>query len=58
MATWRRALAAAAALVEDEYTLTFVTTACLGTMVSIADWDADERLTMYQHDPGPLPLPA
>ncbi len=41
------ALAAAAALVEDEYTLPFVATACLGTMVSIADWDAHERLTMY-----------
>lgn len=42
-----RALAEAAAVVEGEYTLTFVATACLGTMVAIADWDPQDRLTMY-----------
>jgi xanthine dehydrogenase molybdenum-binding subunit len=41
------ALAAAAAVVEGEYRLNFVTPACLGTMVAIADWDAEARLTMW-----------
>src|SRR5688572_7885227 len=41
------ALAAAAAVVEDEYRLNFVTPACLGTMVAIADWDPEGRLTMW-----------
>lgn len=42
------AFAAAAAVVEGRYTLPFVATACLGTMVAIADWDAaGRRLTMY-----------
>ncbi len=42
-----RALAGAAAVVDDTYTLTFVSTACLGTMVAVADWDPDGRLTMW-----------
>ncbi len=42
-----RAFAEAAAVVEGTYRLNFVTTACLGTMVAIADWDAEDRLTMY-----------
>ncbi|HUF93151.1 MAG TPA: xanthine dehydrogenase family protein molybdopterin-binding subunit [Candidatus Limnocylindria bacterium] len=41
------AFAQAAAVVEDTYRLNFVTTACLGTMVAIADWDAEGRLTMW-----------
>ena len=41
------AFAAAAAVVEGEYRLNFVTPACLGTMVAIAEWDAEERLTMW-----------
>jgi xanthine dehydrogenase molybdenum-binding subunit len=41
------AFARAAATVEDTYRLDFVTPACLGTMVAIADWDAEERLTMW-----------
>ena len=41
-----RAFADAAAVVEGEYRLNFVATACLGTMVAIADWDAQGRLTM------------
>ena len=42
-----RAFATAAAVVEGEYRLNFVTPACLGTMVAIADWDAEDRLTMW-----------
>ena len=42
-----RAFAPAAAVVEGEYRLNFVTPACLGTMVAIADWDAEDRLTMW-----------
>ncbi len=34
-------------MVEGEYRLNFVTPACLGTMVAIADWDAEDRLTMW-----------
>jgi CO/xanthine dehydrogenase Mo-binding subunit len=41
------AFAAAAAVVEGEYRLNFVTPACLETMVAIADWDAERRLTMW-----------
>lgn len=41
-----RAFAEAAAVVEGEFRLNFVTPACLGTMVAIADWDAEGRLTM------------
>ncbi len=37
----------AAAVVEGEYRLSFVTPACLGTMVAIADWDLQGRLTMW-----------
>jgi CO/xanthine dehydrogenase Mo-binding subunit len=40
------AFAAAAAVVEGTYRLNFVTPACLETMVAIADWDAEGRLTM------------
>src|SRR2546430_4909638 len=42
-----RAFAEAAAVVEDTYRLTFVTQACLGTMVAIADWDLTGNLTMW-----------
>jgi xanthine dehydrogenase molybdenum-binding subunit len=42
-----RALAGAAAVVEGEYRLDFVTPACLETMVAIADWDPHGRLTMW-----------
>ena len=42
-----RAIAEAAAVVEGEYRLNFVTPACLGTMVAIADWDLEGRLTMW-----------
>jgi CO/xanthine dehydrogenase Mo-binding subunit len=41
------AFAGAAAIVEGEFRLNFVTPACLGTMVAIADWDAEGRLTMW-----------
>jgi xanthine dehydrogenase molybdenum-binding subunit len=37
----------AAAVVEGTYTLPFVHTACLGTMVAIADWSVDGALTMW-----------
>ena len=40
------AFAAAAAVAEGRYALPFVATACLGTMVAIADWDA-QGLTMH-----------
>jgi len=42
-----RAFAEAAAVVEGEFRLNFVTPACLGTMVAIADWDPEGRLTMW-----------
>ena len=42
-----RAFAEAAAVVEGTYRLHFVTTACLGTMVAVADWDTEGRLTMW-----------
>jgi xanthine dehydrogenase molybdenum-binding subunit len=42
-----RAFAGAAAVVEGEYRLNFVTPACLGTMVAIADWDPAGTLTMW-----------
>jgi CO/xanthine dehydrogenase Mo-binding subunit len=42
-----RAFHDAAAMVEGEYRLNFVTPACLGTMVAIADWDAQGRLTLW-----------
>jgi xanthine dehydrogenase molybdenum-binding subunit len=42
-----RALAEAAVVVEDTYRLNFVTPACLGTMVAIADWDPAGTLTMW-----------
>ncbi len=41
------AFAAAAAVVESTYRLPFVTPACLGTMVAIAEWDAAGGLTMW-----------
>jgi xanthine dehydrogenase molybdenum-binding subunit len=42
-----RALAEAAAVVEDTYRLGFVTPACMGTMVAIADWEPAGNLTMW-----------
>ncbi len=39
--------ARAAAVVEGTYRLNYVTTACLGTMASIASWGADGSLTMW-----------
>jgi CO/xanthine dehydrogenase Mo-binding subunit len=42
-----RAFAEAAVVVEGEFRLNFVTPACLGTMVAIADWELDGRLTMW-----------
>ncbi|MBI4629046.1 MAG: xanthine dehydrogenase family protein molybdopterin-binding subunit [Candidatus Rokubacteria bacterium] len=42
-----RAVGQAAAVVEDAYRLNFVTPACLGTLVAIADWDHAENLTMW-----------
>jgi CO/xanthine dehydrogenase Mo-binding subunit len=42
-----RAFADAAVTIEDTYRLPFVTPACLGTMVAIADWDATGNLTMW-----------
>jgi CO/xanthine dehydrogenase Mo-binding subunit len=42
-----RAFAEAAAVVDGEYRLPFVTPACLGTMVAIADWDPQGQLTMW-----------
>jgi len=41
------ALAGAAVVVEDTYRLNFVTPACLGTMVAVADWDHAGNLTMW-----------
>jgi CO/xanthine dehydrogenase Mo-binding subunit len=41
------AFAGAAVVVEGEYRLNFVTPACLGTMVAIAEWDLEEQLTMW-----------
>jgi xanthine dehydrogenase molybdenum-binding subunit len=37
----------AAVVVEDTYTLPFVNVAALGTMVAIAEWDLEGRLTMW-----------
>src|SRR5206468_11671499 len=42
-----RAWADAAAVVEGEYTLNFVTPACLGTVVAIADCDLGGRVRMW-----------
>jgi len=42
-----RAFAEAAAVIEDTYRLNFVTPACLGTMVAIADWEPTGNLTMW-----------
>src|SRR5436309_2979784 len=42
-----RALAEAAVVVDDTYRLPFVTQACLGTMVALADWDPAGNLTMW-----------
>ena len=42
-----RAVQDAAAVVEGEYRVHFVTPACLGTMVAIADWDPQGRLTVW-----------
>src|SRR5213594_3388632 len=48
------ALASAAAVVEDTYRLNFVTPACLGTMVAIADWDPAGNLTMWTTTQAPF----
>jgi CO/xanthine dehydrogenase Mo-binding subunit len=42
-----RAFDEASAVVEDTYRLNFVTPACLGTMVAIADWEPAGGLTMW-----------
>jgi len=42
-----QALAEAAVVVEDTYRLNFVTPACMGTMVAIAEWDHAGNLTMW-----------
>ncbi len=42
-----RAFAEAAAVVANTYRLPFVTPACLGTMVAVAEWDAAGGLTMW-----------
>ena len=42
-----RAFGEAAAVVEDTFRLNFVTPACLGTMVAIADWEPAGNLTMW-----------
>jgi CO/xanthine dehydrogenase Mo-binding subunit len=42
-----RALVEAAVVVEDTYRLNFVTPACMGTMVALADWDHAGNLTMW-----------
>ena len=42
-----RAFADAAATAEGEFRLNFVTPACLGTMVAVADWDTQDTLTMW-----------
>src|SRR5437016_2518942 len=49
-----RALAEAAAVVEDTYRLPFVTQACLGTMVALADWDPAGNLTMWTATQAPF----
>jgi xanthine dehydrogenase molybdenum-binding subunit len=49
-----RALAQAAVVVEDTYRLNFVTPACLGTMVAIADWDSAGNLTMWTTTQAPF----
>ena len=42
-----RAFAEAVVVVEGTYRLNFVTTCCLETMVALAEWDAQGRLTMW-----------
>jgi len=42
-----QALAEAAVVVEGTYRLNFVTSACMGTMVALADWDHAGNLTMW-----------
>src|SRR5262249_19970804 len=42
-----RGFAEAAVTVEDTYRLNFVTPACLGTMVAMADWEPSGGLTMW-----------
>ena len=48
------AFATAAVVVEGEYRLNFVTPACLGTMVAIADWDPHGQLTMWSTTQAPF----
>ena len=49
-----QALADAAAVVEDTYRLNFVTPACMGTMIAIADWDHAGNLTMWTTTQAPF----
>lgn len=49
-----RAFGEADAVVEGTYRLPYVTTACLGTMASIADWDARGRLTVWTTTQAPF----
>src|SRR5213083_2763465 len=49
-----RAFAQAAAVVEDTYRLGFVTPACMGTMVALADWDHAGNLTMWSTTQAPF----
>src|SRR3989475_7946138 len=49
-----QALAEAAVVVEDTYRLNFVTPACMGTMVAIAEWDHAGNLTMWTTTQAPF----
>ncbi|PYN27846.1 MAG: hypothetical protein DMD99_00970 [Candidatus Rokuibacteriota bacterium] len=49
-----RALVEAAVVVEDTYRLNFVTPACMGTMVALADWDHAGNLTMWSTTQAPF----
>lgn len=49
-----RAFSEADAIVEGTYRLNYVTTACLGTMASIAAWDARGHLTMWATTQAPF----
>ena len=45
-------------VVEGTYRLNYVTTACLGTMAAIAQWDPRGNAHDVVDDPDPVPLPA
>ncbi|MBI2554578.1 MAG: molybdopterin-dependent oxidoreductase [Candidatus Rokubacteria bacterium] len=49
-----RAFREADAIVEGTYRLSYVTTACLGTMAAIAAWDVRGRLTMWAATQAPF----